>query len=619
MAIGRQKKTPWISEKLGLAMIIASLSVIIVIIGLLFKQQKEVNKNQIRSQGVSITRILSEMPTDYMMQSGNLERVLEIIRLSQDRATFAYAVVINDSGEILAQNATPDLIIPSISAANGTQASQGERMVTLTDQEQQIIEYYAPLATTNDTRATIHLGYFQPGLGLDNEQLTFFATLSLPIFLLTPLFYFLIRREIRPLAKVNTEIENYLSSGHLNRIELNASGELSEFMQKIGSLVEHSQHQINGLESQLKHHSTSNKLLSYQRVRIENALQAVPDGLLILDEAGKITYANRKASAYLGTDDDTIKAQETKTWCQDPKIVTFLHQCVGRSGAAFTASSVIYSPRHDPAKKIKLTAYPLFSSKEDQSIKGTLVSLRDITQEHLERHSRDDFIAHVSHELKTPLSVMRLYTESLQGIDGQDKTFRVEAVNIMADEVERMTMLINNLLSITQMEMGVMSLERKRVRLHDLLQDAFSSVSRSAKEKHIKFNLNVPENLSPIDLDKDLMRVAVNNLITNAIKYNRNHGEVTLTAEENHDGVTINVRDSGIGISKDDQARVFEKFFRSDDEEASERGGQGLGLALARDIIQLHNGNIILNSVVGEGTEFIIELKKSKIKLERVG
>ncbi len=619
MAIGRQYKTPWKSEKLGLTMIIASLIVITVIIGLLFKQQKEVNQNQIRSQGVSITRILSEMPIDYMMQSGNLNRILEIIRLSQDRTTFAYAVVINDSGEILAQNAAPDLIIPSINVANRMQASQGERLVTLADQDKQVIEYYAPLATIDDTRATIHLGYFPPGLGMDREQITFFATLSLPIFLLTPLFYFLVRREIRPLAKVNAEIENYLSSGQLNRIELNASGEISEFMQKIGTLFEQTQHQIGGLESQLKHQSTSNKLLSYQRVRIENVLQAIPDGLLILDEGGKITYANSKATTYLGTDDDTIKTQPAESWCQDQKIVAFLNQCVGRSGAAFTASSETYAPQHDPAKMIKLNAYPLFSVKEDHNINGTLVSLRDITQEHLERQSRTDFIANISHELKTPLMTMKLYTEALQGVDGQTEAFRIDATNIMNDEVERMTVLINNLLSITQMEMGAMNLERKRVRLHDLLQDALSSVSRSAKEKHIKFTLNLHQNLSAVDIDKDLMRVAVNNLLTNAIKYNRDHGEVTLTAEETNDSITISVKDNGIGISKEDQLKVFDKFFRSDDQDAHERGGQGLGLALTRDIIRLHNGSISLNSVVGEGSEFIIKLNKSRVKLEQAG
>ncbi len=614
MAIGRHSNFPWKSERLGLTMIIACLLVIVVIIGLLFKHQHELNQNQTRAQGVSITRILSEMPIDYMMQSGNLNRLLEIIRLSQDHATFAYAVVITKNGEILAQNAAPGLIIPNISM---TQTNYGERMITLADQDKQVFEYFAPLASSNDTHATIHLGYFTPDLGLNMEQVTFFATLSLPIFLLTPLFYFLIRREIRPLAKVNTEIENYLSSGHLNRIELNASGELSEFMEKIGSLFEHTQNQIGGLQSQLKHHSTSNKLLSYQRARIENVLQAIPDGLLILDEAGKITFANSKACAYLGTDYDTIRTQEPKSWCQDHNIVAFLHQCVGRSGAAFTTNSVIYSPHHDPEKNIKLNAYPLFSIKEDHSINGILVSLRDVTQEHLERQSRSDFISHVSHELKSPLSVMKLYTESMQGEDGQDEQFRVDAVNIIADEVERMTMLINNLLSITQMEMGVMNLERKRVRLHDLLKDAFSSVSRIAKEKHIKFKLNVPENLSAVDIDKDLMRVAINNLLTNAVKYNRDNGEVSLTAEESNDSLTISVKDTGIGISREDQAKVFEKFFRSDDDEARQRGGQGLGLALASDIIRLHNGNITLNSAVDEGSEFIIEIKKSKVKLEQ--
>ncbi len=612
MAIGSKLTRPWREEKLGLTMIIASLLVIVFIVVSLFQHQRDTQKNQIRNQGVSITRILSKMPIDYMMESGNIERVMEIIRLSQRQSDFAYAVAVNETGNIIAQEAAADVIIPLVESAT----QHGERYLTLGEGGQDIIEYFAPLSATKNGLTSIHLAYFAPGLGLSMEQIPFIATLCLPIFLLTPLFYFMVRKEIKPLAQVNKEIENYLTSGHLNRIELNASGELSDFMHKLDRLFDHTTGKINTLESQLKQHSTSGKLLSYQRGRIESVLQAIPDGLLVLDQAGKITYANSKAAAVLGSNADTIKSKDPKAWCNNQEVIIFLSNCMGSSGAAYTASSVTYTPKHDDDKKIRLTAYPLFSRKEDNGTNGTLVSLRDVTHEHLERQSRSDFIGHVSHELKSPLSVMRLYIESLQGEDGENEEFRVTAFNIISDEVERMTMLINNLLSITQMEMGAMNIDRKRTRLHDLLKDSLRSVSRSGKEKHIQFKLDVPENLSAVSIDKDLMRVAVNNLLTNAIKYNRDNGEVVLSATEDDDVVRISVSDTGIGIAPQDQDRVFEKFFRSDSEESQKRSGQGLGLALAGDIIQLHNGRLMLNSKVDKGSEFIIEITKSNIKLE---
>ena len=185
----------------------------------------------------------------------------------------------------------------------------------------------------------------------------------------------------------------------------------------------------------------------------------------------------------------------------------------------------------------------------------------------------------------------------------------MEAANVINDEVERLSDLINNLLSITKIEMGSLGLDRQRVRVVEFLADAFETIRRSAPEE-LQFEVDIPREMSALLLDKDLMRVAVNNLLTNAIKYNQPNGKVTLQATETEDAVLIQVIDTGIGISSDDCEQIFDKFYRSEDEAVRRRSGHGLGLSLAREIVQLHHGTLDVESIVGQGTTFTLRLGK---------
>jgi signal transduction histidine kinase len=267
-----------------------------------------------------------------------------------------------------------------------------------------------------------------------------------------------------------------------------------------------------------------------------------------------------------------------------------------------------------PPRFLTLTSYPLFAPQERHTVFGTLIVIRDTTQEQLARTAGSDFVSHVSHELKTPLASIVAYSELLMGDDGSDAALRVEAVNVIHDEAERMAGLINNLLSISKIDSGAMVLKRQRVNLYELLVDAFESQRQGALGKGLDFRLDVPPNLGAAALDKDLFRIAINNVLSNAIKYNQAGGRVSLSAEEADDQtLAIHVRDSGIGIPADQRARIFDKYYRVPDaggDGASERKGHGLGLYLVRQIVELHQGSISVDSQPGRGTEFCIRVRK---------
>jgi len=170
--------------------------------------------------------------------------------------------------------------------------------------------------------------------------------------------------------------------------------------------------------------------------------------------------------------------------------------------------------------------------------------------------------------------------------------------------------LINNLLSITQLETGGLKLERHHVKTDDFLRDIFETMSKSDVGKGYKFELDIPNMVSSVAIDKELMRIAINNILTNAIKYNKPEGRVSMRVEESDSTIRIAISDTGIGISDEDKEKIFDKFYRSDSEDVRQRSGHGLGLALTKDIVNLHNGRLSVNSVPGEGTEFTVEFQK---------
>jgi signal transduction histidine kinase len=278
--------------------------------------------------------------------------------------------------------------------------------------------------------------------------------------------------------------------------------------------------------------------------------------------------------------------------------------------------TIEFVPASNPQKSIAVNAFPLFSPKHTSSVFGAVVLFRDISAEVMARGARDEFVAHVAHEIKSPLNVINMQADALAEFGAEDAEIRVNSVNVIQDEVDRLSRMIGDLLNITQIEAGSVSIDRKPVKLRELLEDAFTATMRRSDARGIVPQLDLPRTLPTIQADKDLLRLALNNLLTNAIKYNRAGGAVTLAAVEHDDRIEISVSDEGVGIAADEQQRIFEKFYRSQDAGARAREGHGLGLALAKHVLDLHHGTVQVDSQLGEGTTFTISLKKEMVLLK---
>ena len=598
------------NNRLGVALIASSLVTIALVVWLMLQRQYDTHATQIRAQGLGVTRSLTALPMHMLAPGAGQPSVLNSLFVYHDNPDFAYAAVMAPGGASLAEVAQGGATVAAIPLPTGTASLFGERTLAAAGGARAVREFYGPVREGGDLKGFVRVGYFLPGALLTLKDLPFFAVLALAMFLLVPLAYFLLRRELAPLSAISSQLGQVIAN--------TSAGAVTPAMapRDVRDLAEQLQHYLAGANSrivELERDSfkaiADGRLLEYGSTKMHAVLHCMPDGVLILDPSGEITFANSKIEPLLGAGYDAVLSSAIDAWCKDAPLRALLARYHSDSAEAGRPASIEFSPLDVPHKRLVATAQPLVGAA-GQMAYGTLVVLRDATREYLAQQAGNDFVAHVSHELKSPLNVIVMYAEMLQDAAPDDQQLRVEAINVIQDEVERMAALVNNLLNVSKLETGSMSPERNRIKLDDLLRDAFSHALPRAESRNMKLTLEIPRELAAVSIDKDLFRIALNNLMTNAIKYNRDGGDVALVAEEGDNEIVITVRDSGIGIAPEDQARIFEKFYRARDGEAQSRGGHGLGLFLACQIVELHHGRITLDSEPGRGSAFSIHLKK---------
>ena len=598
------------TNRIGLVIVTASLAAIAAIGYVLLENQHDQRLMSIRAQGTSLVRALSGVPFEQLTPGGAQQGVMQVLRYRAADSSFAYVNIVDRDGRTVNEVAADGVLVPAATIPAEPSSWLGETHPDVNDAGAKLIEYHAPLFDDGELQGFIRLGYQYPDKLFGARELPFLAAVSLPVFLLVPLFYWLLRHEVRPVREANEEISRVLDGEPMRRVEISASGELGDFMQRFNRFVAMADERIHGLEQDQKRMITSTKLLQYRKNRVEMVLETIPEAVLILDQTGTITFANQKLAALFGVSQQTILDQPPQVWCDNPDVLALLAKYnAGSKGRTFS-DTIRFNVGNVSDQSIVTKTYPLFSPEKPSDAMGTLIIFRDETQEALARRARGDFVAHLSHELKSPLNVLALYSESLLSEAGRKEEFRVEAANVIAEEVDRLSTLITGLLNLTQIESGSLTPDRSLVKLRDVAFAAFEEARHSADDRDYRFEFNAPREMNPVLVDKDLIRIAITNLLSNAVKYNRDGGTITLTLEETDDAVQIRVADSGIGVDSEDAAKIFDKFYRSPNEEIQAVAGHGLGLALTRQIIELHHGSLSIDQDRDVGAEFIINLWK---------
>ncbi len=229
-----------------------------------------------------------------------------------------------------------------------------------------------------------------------------------------------------------------------------------------------------------------------------------------------------------------------------------------------------------------------------------------------EKQIREEFFSNASHELKTPITSIKGYAELLDKGFVKDKEMEKDFIRRILSETENMNKLINDILMISRLESEKIKVTYSMIRINAMLEEIFETLEPLALKKQVTLH----KECKPIVLEANIkqIRELLLNLIENAVKYNQMHGNVWVTIFSDHANIVITIKDDGIGISKKDQARVFERFYRIDEGRQKQIGGTGLGLAIVKHVVEYYKGEIKLESELGKGSTFTVKIPKERNK-----
>jgi two-component system phosphate regulon sensor histidine kinase PhoR len=402
---------------------------------------------------------------------------------------------------------------------------------------------------------------------------------------------YIAKRISQPIAELKRDAQRF-AQGDLTHLFVPSSHELRDLAETLNTMARQLGEKIG--------------IITEQRNELETILSAMREGVLACDADERIITLNAAAGSFLGIDLSAAKGRTVQEIIRNADLQRFIGRIPLEQGEA-EAEIVLFGPE----KKFLQLSGTVLRDSEGKKI-GALVVLSDTTRlRHLE-NIRREFVANVSHELKTPITSIKGYVETLQEGAIDDKGNARKFLEVIFKQADLLNALVDDLLSLSKIEQEAereeVQLPREQVR--PIIEAALASYRVKAGERRIQVTLHGIEAIV-VKANARQLEQAVGNLLDNAIKYSEPGGTVEIDVTQGKGEVTIKVSDHGCGIAPEHLPRLFERFYRVDRGRSRELGGTGLGLAIVKHIVQAHGGDVAVESTPGKGSVFTIHLPKA--------
>ena len=325
-------------------------------------------------------------------------------------------------------------------------------------------------------------------------------------------------------------------------------------------------------------------------------LSEIPVPLVIIDETGTVQFATSETAKMLGR---AVTGLHVSSVFRAPSVISAVEEAIS-GGQEDTFDFRLRRPRE---RTMTATVRPLLRKDEPTVV---VMTLRDNTGHYRLDETRSDFVANASHELRTPLAAISGLVETLRGPARDDPVAQARFLDTIAKQTDRMTRLVNDLLSLSRIELEENVAPTDRHDLRGVLADALSAMRSVAEEQQVTLDVSLPADLPKVLASRDELIQVFVNLIDNAIRYGDQHVQVSVNILDS--AVVIEVADDGPGIAGHDIPRLTERFYRANPGDSRAKGGTGLGLAIVKHIVNRHRGTLDIKSKPGEGARFIVTL-----------
>ncbi|WP_281885791.1 two-component system histidine kinase PnpS [Paenibacillus sp. YYML68] len=416
------------------------------------------------------------------------------------------------------------------------------------------------------------------------------------VFLLAALISYRVAFSItRPIELVTKVAQQITDMNYKYRVSVNKKDEIGQLGNAINRMADSLQLQMNRIRE--------------DESRLKSVLENMISGVVMIDRDGQIVLLNRSAEEILGFSSQELLGKRFDQAKQQFEFTQLIQECID-SRSPLRDEMVFYYPTE---RILEIHMNPISQTEDDWS--GMLIVLHDITAVRRLERMRSEFVANVSHELKTPIAAVKGFAETLLAGALNDKETAHSFLQIILDESERLNRLIGDILELSKIESKRIPLQFSPIHLESFVNNCLNVLNTQAASKDIELSMLVPEYIY-MEADEDRLRQIMMNLLSNGINYTPEGGSVTVKVEHimsgndsgEGDWVRFTIVDTGIGIPRKDIPRIFERFYRVDKARSRGSGGTGLGLSIVKHLVELHQGNIRVESEVGVGSKFIIDM-----------
>ncbi|AOT68448.1 two-component system histidine kinase PnpS [Geosporobacter ferrireducens] len=409
----------------------------------------------------------------------------------------------------------------------------------------------------------------------------------------TILGYRYVNSVTKPIKEITRTAQNIANGALNNRVYVNTSDEIKILADTFNIMTE----KLNETISELWDKNT----------KLQSTLASMNEALFAIDKSYKIMLMNPVAKALFRIENEQVMGKHILEVIRNNKLHDVLQDILNSNHIGQREITIDY-----PEPKI-LKIYTNFIrlDMDPNRIIGVMALIQDVTEMRKLEKMRSDFVANVSHELKTPLTSITGFIETLKNGAIDNEKVRNRFLDIIEIETERLSRLIDDLLSLSAIEHDRLSFTKEKIKVNEAIKEIREMVDGLAKQKKIKISFELDGSLPEIYGNPDWFKQMMINLVDNAIKYTQEGGGVKVLAYKRYENIIITVKDTGIGIPKEDIPRLFERFYRVDKARSKKAGGTGLGLAIVKHIVLSFDGEIKVNSELGKGSEFIVRIPLS--------
>lgn len=540
-------------------------------------------------------KILSSIIKDSYLEKGE-EAFRSFAKKYSDELELRITII-SDNGEVLEDSWTdPDMLENHKNRAEVTEALNGnigiEQRYSNSTKNEYI--YVAVPITSNEDNFILRLGVPLVALNSIKSEMVVYIIMCVIIAALGAFIfaYYYSARITEPLNQLTDAADEISKGNYGKKIYIDDNDQISRLTRAFNQMGNVLSATVDKLEN--------------ENIKLEAIVNSMINAVIAVDNESKILMINSVSYKLFGIKINNIIGYNFYDILRDENITKVLETSVNEK--RHVVDEIVYNTLYEGSRILRVYANPIPSQNPGQSdYLGSLLVFQDVTQIRKLEQLRSDFVSNVTHELKTPLTSIMGFTDTLKSGAINDPIAAMHFIDIIDIETQRLYRLILDILSLSEIETRKEDINVNYEHMEEIINCVCDMLQPQAEAKSLYIKADIEKNLQPFNCNRDRISQMLINLIENAVKYTEKGG-VNISCKRVNSYIEIVVSDTGIGIPEDSVSRVFERFYRVDKGRSRKVGGTGLGLSIVKHIVMLYEGQMSVDSIEGVGTSFIIKL-----------